>query len=81
MKVSIPKEVAVGERRVALVPEVAKRLSPTGIELVVESGAGDAAMVSVAISGNTVTAKAWDDDVGAATETEVDVLCLVIGTP
>ena len=40
MKVSVPKEVAEGERRVALVPEVAKRLSPTGIELVVESGAG-----------------------------------------
>ncbi len=43
MKVSVPKEVAEGERRVALVPEVAKRLSPTGIELAVESGAGEAA--------------------------------------
>ena len=43
MKVSIPKEVAEGERRVALVPDVAKRLSPTGIELAVESGAGEAA--------------------------------------
>ena len=43
MKLSVPKEVAEGERRVALVPEVAKRLSPTGIELAVESGAGEAA--------------------------------------
>src|SRR5215208_4757129 len=43
MKVSVPKEVAEGERRVALVPEVAKRLSPTGIEMAVESGAGEAA--------------------------------------
>ena len=47
----------------------------------VGAGAGDAAYISVAISGNTVTAKAWDDDAAAATETEVDVTCLVIGTP
>jgi NAD(P) transhydrogenase subunit alpha len=43
MKFSVPKEVAEGERRVALVPDVAKRLSPTGIELAVEAGAGEAA--------------------------------------
>ena len=43
MKVSIPKEVAEGERRVALVPEVAKRLASTGAELALESGAGEAA--------------------------------------
>jgi H+-translocating NAD(P) transhydrogenase subunit alpha len=60
MKVSVPKEVAEGERRVALVPEVAKRLSPTGIELAVESGAGEAAHhpdgayeeAGVSVSGN-----------------------------
>ena len=60
MKVSVPKEVAEGERRVALVPEVAKRLSPTGVELVVESGAGEAAHhpdgayeeAGVSVSGN-----------------------------
>lgn len=46
------------------------------------SGAGDAAHVSVAISANVVTAKVWQDDfVTAATETDVAVHCLVIGTP
>lgn len=46
------------------------------------SGGGEAAHVSVAVSGNTVTAKVWQDDfVTEATETEVDVHCLVVGTP
>ena len=41
MKISVPKETAAGERRVALVPEVAQRLvQPGGHEVVVESGAG-----------------------------------------
>jgi H+-translocating NAD(P) transhydrogenase subunit alpha len=40
MKVSVPKESASGERRVALVPDVAGRLSQGGIEVAVESGAG-----------------------------------------
>ena len=43
MKVSVPKEAASGERRVALVPEVVERLSKGGIEVVVEAGAGEAA--------------------------------------
>ena len=40
MKVSVPKESAAGERRVALVPEVVQRLSKDGLEVVVEAGAG-----------------------------------------
>jgi len=40
MKVSVPKETAAGERRVALVPEVVDRLAKSGIEVVVEAGAG-----------------------------------------
>jgi NAD(P) transhydrogenase subunit alpha len=43
MKVSVPKEQAPGERRVALVPEVVRRLAKDGIEVVVEAGAGEAA--------------------------------------
>ena len=44
MKVSVPKETAPGERRVALVPEVAQRLTgPGGHEVVLESGAGEGA--------------------------------------
>jgi NAD(P) transhydrogenase subunit alpha len=40
MKVSVPKEQAEGERRVALVPEAVQRLARDGIEVVVEAGAG-----------------------------------------
>jgi H+-translocating NAD(P) transhydrogenase subunit alpha len=43
MKVSVPKEIAPGERRVALVPEVVQRLSKEGVEVDIESGAGEAA--------------------------------------
>src|SRR6266480_4256251 len=39
MKVGVPKETAHGERRVALVPELAAKLE--GIEVVVEQGAGE----------------------------------------
>ena len=40
MNVSVPKETAAGERRVALVPEVVDRLVKSGVEVVVEAGAG-----------------------------------------
>ena len=43
MNVSVPKETATGETRVALVPEVADRLVKPGLEVTVEAGAGDAA--------------------------------------
>src|SRR5437667_6887780 len=43
MKVGVPKETARGERRVALVPEIVSRLAGTGIEVLVEAGAGEAA--------------------------------------
>ena len=41
MRVGVPRETAPGERRVALVPESIRRL--TGVEVVVETGAGAAA--------------------------------------
>ena len=43
MKVGVPKETASGERRVALVPDSTKRLAEAGVEVLVESGAGEAA--------------------------------------
>jgi NAD(P) transhydrogenase subunit alpha len=43
MKVAVVKETAPGERRVALVPEAVGRLRGAGIEVIVESGAGDGA--------------------------------------
>jgi NAD(P) transhydrogenase subunit alpha len=43
MRVGVPKERAAGERRVALVPELAGRLVASGFEVLVERGAGVAA--------------------------------------
>ena len=43
MRISVLKETAAGEKRVALVPESCKKLSQAGYELSIESGAGDAA--------------------------------------
>jgi H+-translocating NAD(P) transhydrogenase subunit alpha len=43
MKVAVIKEAAPGERRVALVPEAVAKLRAAGIEVLVESGAGDQA--------------------------------------
>jgi NAD(P) transhydrogenase subunit alpha len=41
MRVGIPRETAPGETRVAAVPDIARKLSQKGIELVVEAGAGE----------------------------------------
>jgi NAD(P) transhydrogenase subunit alpha len=43
LKVWVPKEVAAGETRVAATPETVKRLVKEGLEVAVESGAGDQA--------------------------------------
>ncbi|MBI4756586.1 MAG: NAD(P) transhydrogenase subunit alpha [Betaproteobacteria bacterium] len=40
--IGVPREVAAGERRVAVVPDVAKRLSALGAQVLVEAGAGEA---------------------------------------
>ncbi len=43
MKLAVVKESSPGERRVAIVPEVAAKLVKTGVDVVVESGAATAA--------------------------------------
>lgn len=43
MKVAVVKETAPGERRVALVPEMVTRLRGAGVDVLIESGAGDGA--------------------------------------
>ncbi len=68
MKVSVPKETAEGERRVAIVPEVVARLAPRGIEVAVERGAGEAALLPDSVfeeAGATVVSadEAWGGDV------------------
>ena len=46
MKVGIPKERRAGEARVAGSPDMVKKLVAMGVELLVEAGAGEGAMVS-----------------------------------
>jgi proton-translocating NAD(P)+ transhydrogenase subunit alpha len=46
VRIAVPKETAPGEGRVALVPEVVKKLAASGFDVVVESGAGEGASFS-----------------------------------
>jgi NAD(P) transhydrogenase subunit alpha len=43
VRIAVPREIASGERRVALVPESCKKLLQAGYEISMETGAGDAA--------------------------------------
>jgi proton-translocating NAD(P)+ transhydrogenase subunit alpha len=65
MNVGVPKETAPGERRVALVPDVVKRLKGKGVEVVVEAGAGERALIPDELfteAGATV-GDPWEADV------------------
>jgi NAD(P) transhydrogenase subunit alpha len=65
MKVGVPRESAADERRVALVPDVVKRLEGKGVEVVVEASAGEAALIPDALfeeAGATI-GDPWDADV------------------
>jgi H+-translocating NAD(P) transhydrogenase subunit alpha len=46
MKVSIVKEIEVGERRVAVIPDIVGRLVKQGLEVSVEAGAGEQSFFS-----------------------------------
>lgn len=68
MKVSVPKETAAGERRVAIVPEVVRRLAPRGIEIAIERGAGEGALLPDSLfeeAGATIVSgdEAWSGEV------------------
>jgi NAD(P) transhydrogenase subunit alpha len=69
MLVGVVRESAQGERRVAVVPDVVRRLGARGIDVVVESGAGEAAMIAdeaFAEAGATIASdpsQAWQADV------------------
>jgi H+-translocating NAD(P) transhydrogenase subunit alpha len=61
MKVSVVKETAPGERRVALVPEAVGKLRAAGLDVLIESGAGDGAWLTddgYAEAGGTVVSRA-----------------------
>jgi NAD(P) transhydrogenase subunit alpha len=63
MKAAVVKEAAPGERRVALVPDAIARLRPAGIDVLVESGAGEQAWLADAAYA----------DVGAAIVTAAEL--------
>ncbi len=66
LTLGIPKETADGERRVALVPDVVKRLATKGVSVVVEPGAGDHALIPDALfeeAGATISSDVWSRDV------------------
>jgi NAD(P) transhydrogenase subunit alpha len=66
MNVGVPKETVDGERRVALVPEVVRKLTAKDFVVIVESGAGAEAMLSDAAyeeAGATIGDGVWDADV------------------
>src|SRR4051812_30295231 len=74
MKLGVPNQSAQGERRVALVPETAKKLSARGVETVVEAGAGELAHFPDAAytdAGATIGSAqdAWGADVVALVRT------------
>jgi NAD(P) transhydrogenase subunit alpha len=67
MRLGVPKEVVPDERRVAMVPDVVKRLATKGVDVVVEAGAGEAALIPDALfeqAGATV-GDPWAVDVVA----------------
>ena len=68
MRIGVPKETVEGERRVALVPDVVRKLVGQGHEVVVEPGAGAAAGIPDALfadAGATLGDGAWQADVVA----------------
>jgi len=68
MRVGVPKESVPGERRVALVPDVVRKLAAKDVEVVVEPGAGEqAALLDEAFeeAGATLSQDAWTADVVA----------------
>ncbi len=69
MRIGVPKETAVGEHRVALVPEVVSKLKAKGLDILVQRGAGADALLpdsAFADAGAELTDDAnavWDSDV------------------
>jgi NAD(P) transhydrogenase subunit alpha len=64
MRIGVPKESADGERRVALVPEIIAKLVPSGFEVLVERGAGEAASfpdAAVREAGARIVDDAWSE--------------------
>lgn len=77
MKIAVAKEIEVGERRVALVPDIVARLVKQGLEVLVEAGAGERSFFSDA-TYEAAGAKIISDPI--ALWGEADIL-LKVGLP
>ncbi len=68
MRIAVPKETAAGEHRVALVPEVIAKLKAKGLDVLVQNGAGqgallpDEAFADVGAQLTGETAEVWGSD-------------------
>ena len=65
MRIGVPRELELGERRVALVPDAVSRLAGSGFEVVVEPGAGvEASFPDEAYreAGATLAEAVWEAD-------------------
>ena len=66
MRIGVPKETAEGEHRVALVPEVVKKLTAKGVTVTVQPGAGEHALIPDSVytdAGATLGEDVWTADV------------------
>jgi NAD(P) transhydrogenase subunit alpha len=66
MQIGVPQETAEGERRVALVPEVVRKLTDKGLEVLVQRGAGAGALIpdsQYEEAGANLVDDVWDADV------------------
>lgn len=68
----VPRETTAGERRVALIPDIVARLTKKGIQVLVESGAGNTSFIS-----DTVYAEAGAVLVSREAAFEADVVVKV----
>src|SRR5271163_2260954 len=71
VEIGVPKETAEGERRVALVPEVVGKLTAKGLHVLVQTGAGDEALLTDAAF--TEAGAQISDDVSAIWKGDVVV--------
>jgi len=62
VRIGVPKETADGERRVALVPDIVRKLVAQGHEVVLEPGAGEHAGIPDGLfeqAGATLGSDSW----------------------
>ena len=66
MQIGVPRETAEGERRVALVPEVVRKLTGRELEVLVQQGAGGGALLpdsQFEEAGAKLSDDVWDADI------------------